>query len=90
MNAVIVTINFKYENGTKGYDVELPCGVPADRLAAHIAQAVNGYSRRYRLPLSGGQLYCPRLKRCLAPEETLERAGIWNGDYIILQFSSKP
>lgn len=86
MNSVIVTLNFKYEGKVRGYDMEIPCHVPVKKLTEHIALTLNGYSRRYQLPLSGGSLYSHRLERQLQGSETFDQAGIWNGDYLDFKF----
>ena len=86
MQSVIVTLSFKFEGNVRGYDMEIPCSVPASTLVHHIAQTLHGYHSYYRFPQSGGMLYCHRLHRYLAPSETFRDAGIWDGDYVDLQY----
>lgn len=86
MDTVIVTVHFPYQGKISGYDMEIPCHVPAKLLCEQIVQTLNGYSSRYNLQVSGGQIFCPRLGRTLSPAETPHGAGIWNGDYLELKF----
>lgn len=65
-------------------DLELPTNVPARKLAHHIAEALKNYNPDCLLGSYPNGLYCNRLGRRLNPEETLEAAGIWNGDFITL------
>lgn len=86
MKNVIVTISFYYDKKSTAYDIELPCEVPVNELSVHIAETLNGYHSRFALSLTNATLYSPRLKRTLKPDETLDSAGVWNGDYINLEY----
>lgn len=83
MKMIITSVIFRNETGEKTYDLEMPCNVPSEILCRHICDAVRDYSGR--VPISSGRLFCQRLNRVLAPEESLEKAGIWNGDILMLQ-----
>lgn len=82
MENIIVTVT----NLTKSflYDLELPAAVPAEKLAQDIVEALNGYDSTLCLQPERTALLCNRLGRRLASQETLESAGLWNGDYITL------
>ena len=86
MKMVIVTLSFFTGSGETSYDMEMPCQVAARLLISHICQTVSLYSEgAVDLQPQGLRLYCRRLDRVLTPEETLENAGIWNGDHLELK-----
>ena len=64
-------------------DVEVPTNVPAKKLAADIAEQINGYQSKTVLGMNL-RLRCERIKRYLSSEETFADAGIWSGDTIYL------
>ena len=82
MESVIVTAT----NPTKSflYDLELPTDVAVDRLRRDIAEALNGYNPDLFLRAGATELFCNRIGRRLRRDETLESAGVWNGDYITI------
>ena len=82
MRMIIVSVNYQTDRGERSYDLEMPCEIPAAVLTQQICDALGGYTGR---PVSGRALFCARLNRQLAQEETLEDAGIWNGDVLVLQ-----
>ena len=86
MKMVIVTLSFNTAAGETSYDMEMPCQVPAKVLISHICQTINLYCEgTVELQPQDKGLWCHRLQRLLAPGETLEDAGIWNGDRIDLK-----
>lgn len=86
MKMVIVTLTFKAGAEEKSYDMEMPCQVPVRPLISHICQTLNLYLEGTAdLQPQGLRLWCRRLERALSPEETLEDAGIWNGDHLDLK-----
>lgn len=86
MKMVIVTLSLSTGAEEKSYDMEMPCQVPVRPLIAHICQTLNLYSEGTLDPKPQGlRLWCRRLERMLAPDETLEDAGIWNGDHLDLK-----
>lgn len=66
------------------YDLELPTTVTIDKLKDDIVEALNGYNPDLFLNTSSTVLFCNRIGRQLNNDETLESAGVWNGDYITL------
>ena len=83
MKMVIVTLTCAAE---KSYDMEMPCQVPVKPLITHICQTLNLYTEgAINLQPQSLRLWCRRLERVLSPGETLEDAGIWNGDHIDLK-----
>ena len=86
MKMVIVTLSFVTGGAEKSYDMEMPCQVNAKALTAHICQTLNLYSEgRIQLQPTALQLWCRRLNRALSAYETLDDAGIWNGDHLDLK-----
>lgn len=86
MNMVIVSLSYAAPGGTRTYDMEMPCHIPAQTLAEHICQTLDLYTGGSTgSSRTGLRLYCRRLGRALAPQETLEQAGVWNGDHIDMQ-----
>lgn len=86
MKMVIVTLSFVAGGTEKSYDMEMPCQANVKSLTAHICQTLQLYSEgRIELQPLALQLRCRRLDRVLNPNETLEDAGIWNGDHLELK-----
>lgn len=82
MNSIIVTVT--NVNKTFMVDLELPLDVTADKLTADVVEALTGYDERLTLRAETASLFCNRLGRRLAAQDTLESAGVWNGDYITM------
>lgn len=82
MENIIVTIT----NISRAYlyDLEVPTSITIDKLKDDIVEALNGYNPDLYLRTATTDLYCNRIARKLNADETLERAGVWNGDYITL------
>lgn len=86
MKMVIVTLTYGAGSEETSYDMEMPCQVPVRPLITHICQTLSHYSEGALDPNPQGlRLWCRRLERVLAPDETLEDAGIWNGDHMDLK-----
>ncbi len=83
MRMVIVSLSYSTSDGSRTYDMEMPCHIPVKTLAEQICQTLALYTGDGTFyNLGRPQLYCRRLGRNLHPQETLEQAGVWNGDYI--------
>lgn len=82
MENIIVTVT----NTSKSflYDLELPANVTVDKLKDDIVEALNGYNPDLHLKTASTVLFCNRIGRRLNNGETVESAGVWNGDYITL------
>ena len=82
MENLIVTVT----NLSKSFllDLEVPADVPAQQLLADIEEALCGYDPHLLNGSQATSLFCNRLGRPLRPEETLEDAGVWDGDYITM------
>jgi len=82
MENIIITVT----NLTKSYfyDLEVPTNITIDKLKDDIVEALNGYNPDLFLKTATTELFCNRLGRQIQPEETLENAGVWNGDYITI------
>lgn len=66
------------------YDLDVPTDLTIDKLKDDMVEALNGYDPNLFLRTATTELFCNRLGRQLTAEETLESAGVWNGDYITL------
>ena len=82
MENIIVTVT----NISKSflYDLELPVTVMIDKLKDDVVETLNGYNPDLFLQTATTNLFCNRIGRQLSDDETLESAGVWNGDYITL------
>lgn len=82
MRNVIVTITDK----TRSFacDFELPVNAKIKKLKEHIVEALNGYNPNLQLNVVFVELYCTRKGKNLVNDETLEEAGVWDGDYIVV------
>lgn len=82
MENIIVTVT----NISKSYlyDIEVPTNITIDKLKDDIVEALNGYNPDLFLRTATTELFCNRIGRQLKAEETLENAGVWNGDYITI------
>lgn len=82
MENIIVTVT----NISKSflYDLELPVTVTIDKLKDDVVETLNGYNPDLFLQAATTNLFCNRIGRQLSGDETLESAGVWNGDYITL------
>ena len=86
MKMVIVTLTCAAGAAEKSYDMEMPLQVPVRILIDHVCQILSLYTEgEADLKPQGLRLWCRRLERTLAPDETLEDVGIWNGDHIDLK-----
>lgn len=80
MNKIIVTVTDAEKSCF--YDIEIPAKIYADKLKHDIAETLNAFDPSLRLDESVMKLYCNRTHRVLASDETAEKAGVRNGDYI--------
>lgn len=82
MENIIVTVT----NHTRSYlyDLEVPTNITIDKLKDDIVETLNGYKPELFLRNVSTELYCNRLGRQILHEETLQSAGVWNGDYITI------
>lgn len=80
MENIIVTVT----NISQSYifDLEVPTTVTIDKLKDDIVETLNGYKPDLFLHTATTMLFCNRIGRQLFDEETLETAGVWNGDYV--------
>lgn len=82
---VMVTVLLTAAGKNIGYDMELPTNVPALVLVRHIVETLNEYHHTLQISGQNKVLWSKRLGQIINPDETLEHAGVWNGDYIELQ-----
>ena len=82
MESIIVTVTIISKAYL--YDLEVPTNITVDKLKDDIVEALNGYNPDLFLRTATTELFCNRIGRQLKAEETLENAGVWNGDYITI------
>lgn len=82
MESIIVTVT----NIAKAYlyDLEVPANITIDKLKDDIVETLNGYNPDLFLRTATTELFCNRIGRRLNADETLESAGVWNGDYVTI------
>ena len=86
MKMVIVTLSHSTAGSEISYDMEMPTQIAVKPLTSHICQTLSHYTEnRIQPDPAGKKLWCRRLERILSPNETLEDAGIWNGDHLELR-----
>jgi len=78
---VIVTVQF--ENEARVCDLELPSDVEASRLADMMARDLQLGSAGVNQPVRY-QIEAYPLGRALQPHESLEKAGVWDGSWLVL------
>ena len=81
MDKIIVTIRDRNKRFTS-YDLELPTTVLIRQLKKDIVETLNSYKKSLFLSDQNVVLTAPSLRRTLSDNETLDIAGVWNGDYI--------
>ena len=81
-----ITVKLKCPDLEKAYDIEVPTNVNVGKLTGDLIEMVNAYlSEKHSMD---GKDYCiisERLDRILWKNETLEEAGIRDGDTIVLE-----
>lgn len=82
MDNIIVTITDR--NKSFFYDIELPVDLEITKLKDDIVEALNGYNPELFLNNATISLFCNRTGKKLEADETLTKAGVWNGDYITI------
>lgn len=83
MKKIIVTVTDRTKRFF--YDIEAPIGLAVSDLKDDIVEALNGYDPNLFLKAATLSLLCGRTGHVLQDGETLESAGVWNGDYLTLQ-----
>ncbi len=66
------------------YDIEVPTDLTFDKLKDDIVETLNGYNPELMLKNATTEFLCNRTGKQIQVDETLEDAGIWNGDYITI------
>ena len=82
MNHLIVTVGDSF-SGRK-FDLEVPKDVESEKLLDDSLETLRGYAPELQWRISEVALWDRRLGRMLKPGETLEEAGVWNGDTLYL------
>lgn len=82
MAKIILTVSDKF--GRFSYDLEMPDDLPCEKLMADIIQTVTNYNNGIFFRPDRTKLFAEKLGRALLPRETLEQAGIWNGDKLTI------
>lgn len=82
MNHLIVTVCDNFSG--RQFDLEVPKDVESEKLLDDILETLRGYAPELQWRIAEVSLWDRRLGRLLKPGETLENAGVWNGDYLYL------
>lgn len=82
---VIITVTFQDGQENLFYDLEVPTDVPAGQVARDMAEVLNHYRQKEILPMNGCSLLNKRTGKALRPEETFSRAGVWQGDVLMIK-----
>ena len=80
MKKIIVTLT--NENNSFFLDMELPTQYPVKKMYSTIVDLLNQNQSKIVFKVAGLLLVANRQKKIISPINTLEEAGIWNGDYI--------
>ena len=80
MKKIIVTLT--NENNSFFFDMELPTQYPVEKMYSTIVDLLNQNQSKVTFKVAGFFLGANRQKKIISPQNTLEEAGIWNGDYI--------
>lgn len=80
MDTIIVTVRDRA--GTLCCDMELPTNQPAALLMEEMARVLADYEPGFTASITG--LMNPRTDRRIPDHATLEMAGVWNGDYLVI------
>lgn len=84
MEFIMVTVT--NEKSSFFVDLEVPADLTLDKLKEDIVQTLNGYLPELCLDTFSTGILSNRAGRLLKPEETLEEAGVWSGDYLTLTY----
>lgn len=80
MKKIIITITDTQK--TDFYDLEVPTDVIFEKLKKDIVDTLNGYIGGLHLEAERVAFISNRTGKQLSENDTLEEAGVWNGDYI--------
>ena len=69
----------------KSYDIEVPNDIQVMKFTLDIVECLNSMNGRHFVAESFA-VVSNRMDKILMPDETLEEAGVWNGDYITLMY----
>lgn len=83
MENIIVTVTNQMRSFF--YDIEVPTNLTIDKLKEDIVEALNGYNPNLFLSAATSKILCNRTNHLLEDDETLESAGVWNGDYLTIK-----
>ncbi len=84
MNMIIITLT--NPNRSFEYDLEVPNDLECEKLIDDIIQTIICYNPELMYTTLQSNLYIPKAHmRKLQTGETLEQAGVFNGDYLIIE-----
>ncbi len=82
MDVIIVTVTD--ERSLICQDLEVPADLEASKLKEDIIKTLEGWRPEYTADFYQTRIRCGRTGKYLKDDETLNQAGVWNGDYLIL------
>ena len=82
MKKIIVTVTD--DRGRFAIDLELPTDVKMNKLGADIVEVLHSVDPACRYDPGCVTFLCSRTEAFLREEDTLEDAGVWNGDLLLI------
>ena len=85
MQHIIITV--RDHETRRDFDLEVPVNIPGEQLVDDITQALYGYDPFLVWDVNKTVLYDPKRKKLVRGDQTLDDAGVVNGDYLELRSS---
>ena len=87
MQHIIITVRDPETPQGAELDLEVPVSIPGEQLLDDITQALYGYDPFLLRDVNKTVLYDPQRGQLIRGDQTLEDAGVVNGDYLELRSS---
>ncbi len=84
-NSKIMILTITTNISLRSYDIEVPDGILVEKFTSDVVECLNSMNGRHFVADSFA-VVSNRMDKILMPDETLEEAGVWNGDYISLMY----
>ena len=66
------------------YDLEVPTDVAFEKLKVDMVDTLNGGNPGIMIKAAEVEFLCNKTGKQIRKNETLEEAGVWNGDYLTM------
>lgn len=83
MARIIITLTNRIN--AFSYDLEAPTDLECHKLIDDIVQTIISYNPDLSYNPNKSKLFLPKLNSYISPYQTLEDAGVYNGDYLIIE-----